>query len=215
MVAQSLLISFEGIDGSGKSTQVRSLSRHLRNQGYSVLMVAEPGTTPLGRRLRGLLKSAKIPMSPLAEGLLFSAARAQLAEEVIRPALAQGKVVISDRYSDSTLAYQGFGRGLDLVTLRWLNTFATSGLRPRLTVLMDLPMEEAIRRRGPRPQDRFEGERFIGSSETPFLLRVRQGFLALAKEEKQRWLVVDATLTRHEAHRVIREEVGSLLDKGS
>ena len=215
MAVRSLLISFEGIDGSGKSTQARGLSRYLRNQGYSVLMVAEPGITPLGRRLRGLLKSAQIPMSPLAEGLLFLAARAQLVQEVIRPALAQGKVVISDRYSDSTLAYQGFGRGLDLATLRRLNTFATSGLRPRLTVLMDLPMEEANRRRGPRPQDRFEGERVIDSSEIPFLSRVRQGFLALAEEENQRWLVVDATLPRHEARKVIREGVGSLLDESS
>jgi dTMP kinase len=152
-------------------------------------------------------------MSPLAEGLLFLAARAQLVEDFIQPALAQGKIVISDRYSDSTLAYQGFGRGLDIPTLRRFNAFATRGLRPRLTILMDLPIEDANRRREPQPRDRFEAENAIESAESPFLLRVRQGFLTLADEDNQRWLVVDATLRRHEASRVIREAVGSLLAK--
>lgn len=210
-MALGLLISFEGIDGSGKSTQALSLSRHLKRRGHQVLLIAEPGTTPLGRRLRALLKSTQIPMSPLAEGLLFLAARAQLVEDVIQPALAQGKIVISDRYGDSTLAYQGFGRGLDVPTLRRLNAFATQGLHPRLTVLMDLPIEDANRRREPQPHDRFEAENTIESAESPFLLKVRQGFLTLAEEDNQRWLVVDATLRRHEARRVIREQVGSLL----
>ena len=136
MAAGGLFISFEGGDASGKSTHARGLRRRLVALGYPVLLVTEPGSTPLGGRLRRLLKSPHVAMSPETEALLFLAARAQLVKELLRPALAQGKVVISDRYADSTLAYQGYGRGLDVPLLRRLGSFATGGIDPRLTVLM-------------------------------------------------------------------------------
>jgi dTMP kinase len=147
-------------------------------------------------------------MSSETETLLFLAARAQLVQELLQPALAQGKVVVSDRYADSTLAYQGYGRGLDVDILRRLNSFATGGLGPRLTVLLDLSVEEAGRRRGPQPQDRFEA---AGSDGAAFHSRVRQGFLDLAQEEPERWLVVDATRSRREVARAVWERVAPLL----
>ena len=211
MAARGLFISLEGGDASGKSTHARGLRRRLTALGHPVLLVAEPGSTPLGRRLRRLLKSSQVAMSPETEALLFLAARAQLVKELLQPALAQGKVVVSDRYADSTLAYQGYGRGLDVDILRGLNRFATGGLGPLLTVLLDLPVEEAGRRRGPQLQDRFEAAGADGGGGAAFHGRVRRGFLALAQEEPARWLVVDASRPRREVAQAVWERVAPLL----
>ena len=155
-VPQSLFITFEGGEAAGKSTQVRLLSSFLRDAGRRVVTVAEPGSTALGARVRRLVKFGSMPIGPRAEALLFVAARAQLVEEIIAPALAEGDVVVSDRFGDSTLAYQGYGRGLDVDELRRLNESATGGLQPDLTVLLDMPVDVSLMRRRPRDRDRFE-----------------------------------------------------------
>lgn len=181
--------------------------------GYPVTLVAEPGSTPLGLRLRRILKSSGVALAPEAEALLFVASRAQLVRERLRPALQRGEVVISDRYADSTLAYQGHGRGQELGELRRLNHFATGGLVPHLTVLLDLPVEEALRRRRPHPGDRFEIGGAQGRGARGFQRRVRRGFLALAREEPERWLVVDATRPRAEVSAAVWARVQLLLSR--
>ncbi|MCY4623765.1 MAG: dTMP kinase [Chloroflexi bacterium] len=209
---QPLLITFEGGEATGKSTQVRQLSASLRDAGHKVVTVAEPGGTELGARLRRLVKFGQMPIGPRAEALLFVAARAQLVEEVMAPALADGAVVVSDRFGDSTLAYQGYGRGLDVEELRGLNAAATGGLQPDLTVLLDLPVDLALMRRQPRGGDRFEaGLAKADAADVAFHLRVREGFLTLAAQEPERWLVVNATLPRREVARVVRERVSGML----
>jgi dTMP kinase len=184
--ASGPLITFEGGEGSGKSTQVELLARRLETAGRRILKLREPGGTPLGEELRQLLLHRRADISPQAELLLFLAARAELVRAVIRPALAEGTIVICDRFSDSTLAYQGYGRGIDLDQVRKLNDSATGGLKPNLTVLLDLPVE-AGRSRKQRDEDVFQGE------DDAFHERVRQGYLELAREEPDRWLVLDAT----------------------
>jgi dTMP kinase len=184
--ASGPLITFEGGEGSGKSTQVELLARRLEAAGRRILKLREPGGTPLGEELRQLLLHRRADISPQAELLLFLAARAELVRAVIRPALAEGTIVICDRFSDSTLAYQGYGRGIDLDQVRKLNDSATGGLKPNLTVLLDLPVE-AGRSRKQRDEDVFQGE------DDAFHERVRQGYLELAREEPDRWLVLDAT----------------------
>lgn len=211
-MTHALFITFEGGEATGKSTQVRQLSTMLRNAGRRVVSVAEPGGTELGSRLRRLVKYGRMPISPRAEALLFVAARAQLVEEVIAPALAAGDVVVSDRFGDSTLAYQGYGRGLDVDDLRGMNEAATGGLRPDLTVLLDLPVDVALMRRSPRTGDRFEaGLAKADAADVAFHLRVREGFRTLAEQEPERWLVVDATLPRRDVARLVQERVTPLL----
>ena len=200
-----LLVTFEGGDGAGKSTQARRLRNRLARAGYPVRLVAEPGGTVLGKRLRRLLKFSRQEITPQAELLLFLASRAQLTQEIILPALAQGAIVICDRYADSTAAYQGYGRGLDVERIHRLNAEATQGLRPRLTVLLDAPPEEALQRRAPEARDRMERD-----AET-FHERVREGYRELARNEPDRWLVVDAALPRAEVARRVWERVASLL----
>ena len=139
---QGLFITFEGVEGSGKTTQVELLADRLRQAGYPVITTREPGGTPISDRIRAVvLDQSRVEIHPHTEALLMCAARAQLVNELIRPSLARGHVVICDRYSDSTFAYQGFARGQDLATLRALNDFATGGLVPHLTLLLDLPAE--------------------------------------------------------------------------
>jgi len=177
------LIALEGIDGCGKSTQARILAAHL-----GAVRTFEPGATPLGSALRALvLDPGAVPLSDRAEALLLAADRAQHVAQVIEPALAAGRWVVTDRYSASTLAYQGYGRGLDRGELESLVAWATSGLRPDLTVLLDLPVAvAAARRHGGRP-DRMESE--AGD----FHQRVADGFRTLAAATADPWLVVDAS----------------------
>ena len=204
-----LLITFEGGDGAGKSTQARRLRSRLARAGHPVRLVAEPGGTALGRRLRRLLKFSRQEITPQAELLLFLASRAQLTQEVIVPALAAGAIVICDRYADSTTAYQGYGRGLDLANIHRLNASATQGLRPALTVLLDVHPEEGLQRRAPETRDRMERDA------AGFHAQVRRGYHELARKEPDRWLVVDAALPRAEVARRVWERVSSLLSERS
>lgn len=178
--------TFEGIEGSGKSTQA---ARFAALFGERALLTREPGGTDLGRGVREvLLAPRRHPVAPAAESLLFFADRAQHVSELVRPALAAGRVVICDRYVDSSLAYQGYARGLDLAALHHIAAFATGGLRPELTLLLDMPVAEGLARarsRGGAP-DRLEAE------ELAFHERVRAGYHALAAQDPGRWRIVDA-----------------------
>ena len=183
------LVALEGIDGCGKSTQTRMLVERLGfDSDLAPVATFEPGATPLGASLRGLLLSRDgAPVAPRAEALLMAADRAQHVAEVIAPAIEAGQWVVTDRYSASTLTYQGYGRGLDLMELEEIVGWATGGLRPDLTVLFDLPVSVAAARRQGDGDDRMEAEGLA------FQQRVADGFLALAARGPDPWLVVDAT----------------------
>lgn len=192
-----MFITFEGIEGSGKSTALNLLAEHLQNKGYSVLTTREPGGCSLGRRLRALLLDARNDsLRSRAELFLFLADRAQHVGEIIRPALDEGQIVLCDRYVDSTLAYQGHGRGMDTDQLAVVNDLAIGGLMPHLTLLLDLPIGTGLLRAGKRNQEdgtaitegRFESE----SQE--FHRRVRHGYLHQAAENPDRFAIIDATL---------------------
>lgn len=200
-------ITIEGPDGAGKTTQAKRLEGNLREEGLAVVLTREPGGTALGERVRELLLADAAggqPVDPLADALLFNAARRQLVEELIRPALAAGTTVICTRYADSTLAYQGFGAGVGLADLRHLQDIATGGLRPDLTILLDLPVEVGLARKGPNDQTRFE----LGF-DLAFHGRVRDGFLALAGEEPDRFAVIDARAPADE----VGAEIGRIVDR--
>jgi dTMP kinase len=177
-------ITLEGPEGSGKSTQVRLLAEALREQGKDVVLTAEPGGDLVAQEIRKIVLHSRSDIVPEAELLLYLAARAQHVRHIILPALEQGKVVVSDRYADSSFAYQGYARGINLDTLRKLNDFATGGLTPDLTILLDVPVEFGLERQQDR--NRFEAE------SVEFHKKVRDGFLELAKLEPERWVVIDA-----------------------
>ncbi|HOK54490.1 MAG TPA: dTMP kinase [Armatimonadota bacterium] len=185
MSRRGFFITLEGPEGSGKSTQVRLLADTLRNRGYDVLLTAEPGGDAVAQEIRAIVLHGKAEIVPEAELLLYLAARAQHVRHIINPALDEGKIVISDRYADSSFAYQGYGRGIDIESLRCLNDFATSGLKPDLTILLDVPVELGLKRQQDR--NRFEAE------SVEFHQRVRNGFLKLAKQEPDRWVTIDAS----------------------
>lgn len=206
----SLFITFEGGEGSGKSVQARALYRRLVRLAVPALLTREPGGTGLGERLARDLKYARtLSISPLAELLMFNASRAQLVADVIKPALAGGKVVICDRFADSTIAYQSWGRGLDTKLVKTINDIATAGLTPSLTILLDVPVEEGldrVKKRGAQ-KDRFEKEALA------FHRRVRQGYLKMASEEPQRWLVIDSRQTKAVVAGIIWERVSRMLSR--
>ena len=182
-----LFITFEGGEGCGKSTQAKRLAAELERHGHRVTLTYEPGGTPVGEELRRSIKRVRDgDITAEAELFLFAAARSQLTVTVLLPALERGDVVICDRYSDSTVAYQGYGRGLSFDVLSSVNGVATRGLRPDLTVLLDMDPARALLRKG-RDRDRFEHE------SPQFHERVRGGYLALARAEADRWLVVDSS----------------------
>ncbi len=181
-------ITFEGIDGSGKSTQLRLLAEELRTLGFELITTCEPGGTPLGRQLRAALFETEEDVSPLAELLLFAADRAQHIERLVRPALAEGKVVISDRYADATAAYQGAGRGFSREIIREVIELATGGLKPDLTIFLDIPINEASARMTSRSE---RGNRMDAETEE-FYSRVRDAYLGFARAEPDRFRVIDA-----------------------
>jgi dTMP kinase len=188
-----MFITLEGPEGSGKTSQIPELVEFLRQQGQTVNTTREPGGTPIGNQVREVLTSMRnTAMNPRTETLLFCAARAQLVEEVIRPRLARGEIVLSDRYADSTLAYQGYGHGNNLDVLRQLLQFATGGLWPDLTLLLDLPVEIGLHRK------RSGGSEWnrLDAYEVEFHRRVRQGFLEMAAADPRRWRVIDASQPR-------------------
>lgn len=204
-----MFVTFEGPEGGGKTTQIRLLAEWLTSLGCDVVTTREPGGTRIGNAIRAvLLDPENTEMRAEAEILLFSAARAQLVGQVIRPQLERGGVVVSDRFADSTFAYQGYGRGLDLGALRMITAFATGGLTPDLTICLDLPVAEGLRRkRGGAVVEWNRMER----EEREFHERVRVGYLALASEAGERWLVVDAMQPVEKGQAAIRARVQGLL----
>jgi dTMP kinase len=200
-----LFITLEGIEGSGKSTQVRFLAEMLTQAGYRVLQTREPGGTTTAEAIRHLLLTAASsePVTPQTEALLVLAARCQHVTHVIMPALRRGTVVLCDRFSDSTFAYQGFARGLDLEWLRAANEVATGGLTPDLTLLLDLPVSVGLAR---RRADRGQQNRLDHETER-FHRKVRRGFLALAAEEPGRMRIVNANRPAQEVWNRLREIV--------
>lgn len=193
-------LSLDGLDGTGKSTQCRLLVEWLRQRGSDVVSCVDPGGTPLGQELRQILLSGRHHLAPACEALLFMASRAQLVEEVIRPALALGKMVVSDRYLLANVVYQGHAGGLDVELLWHVGQLSTGGLEPDLTILLDLPLELALARRG-RPADRME------SRPLEYHQRVRQGFLTEAHHRPERIVVVDASASVEDVQARLREEV--------
>ena len=177
-------ITFEGVEGSGKTTQIRLAGEFLRDRGFPVVMTQEPGGTPLGQRIREiLLNRGDFAISGEAEVFLFAAARAQHTETLIRPALEKGQVVLCDRFSDATIAYQAYGRGLSLESVREVCRMATGGLSPRLTFLFDLPVEKGLERAFRRIAGRRESERedrFV-RERRDFHRRIREGYLSIAR----------------------------------
>jgi dTMP kinase len=204
-VDRGRFITIEGPEGAGKTTQAARLERHLEAAGITVVRTREPGGTALGERLRDLLlvrTGSGMAIDPLADALLFSAARRQLVEEVIQPALDAGTTVICTRFADSTLAYQGYGAGVPVKDLTILEAIATGGLRPDLTLLLDLPPEVGLRRKAPDDQTRFEL-----AFDLEFHRRVRNGFLALAAREPARFAIVDAGVPVDEVWETVRRAV--------
>ena len=196
-----MFITFEGIDGVGKSTQLDLLERYLSGRGHTVVRTLEPGGTDLGQEIRHLLLHRKGDVAPRSEALLYAADRAHHVATLIRPALAEGKVVLSDRYFDSSVAYQGAARELDVAEVRDISLWAVGNLIPDLTVLLDLPANEAILRRsktGTEP-DRLERE------QVEFFERARDEYLKMSTED--RFLVVDAALSPEEIHKLVLTRV--------
>ena len=206
---RGLFLSFEGGEGSGKSLQARGLAQALTERGREVVLTREPGGTAAGERIRDILLHAReIPLSPEAQVLLFSSARAQLVREVIRPALDAGKIVIADRFFDSTVVYQGHGHGVPMEAIREVTALAVGTLAPDRTFLLDVPVEVGLARSGWRAEarwDRFEADA------TDFHVRVRDAYLRLAAAEPRRFVVVPADRGEAEVASDIRREVDALL----
>jgi dTMP kinase len=206
-------ITFEGGEGTGKSTQIRALEEHLASRSVPFVSTREPGGTPLGQVIRrAVVEAGDRPIGASVELFLYLADRAQHVQDVIRPALESSKIVLCDRYTDSTMAYQGYGRGIDLNVLRELNRIAAGGLQPDLTLLFDCPVEVGLLRAsgrfaqqdgGARREDRFESEK------VEFHERVRAGFLALAQAEPERFRLIDASRSIAE----VTQDVKSLIDR--
>jgi len=208
----SLFVTFEGPDGSGKTTQAQLLYEYLQERGYTVFLTREPGGTGIGDQIREVLHSLQnTEMLPQTEILLYSASRAQLVGQIIRPHLGQGEIVLCDRYADSTLAYQGYGHGLDLQVLQVITNFATDRLKPDLTFYLDIDVEEGLRRKlaahqaGEAEWNRMDGQ------ELAFHRRVRQGYLEMAAAEPERWVLIEATQPADVAQRVIRTKAEAKL----
>lgn len=180
-------ITLEGPEGAGKTTQVKLLSKTLSSVGIDHVITRDPGGTPLGKQIRRILLNPENPVEPMAELLLYQADRAQHVAEVIMPSLLQGKMVICDRYIDSTMAYQGYGRNIDFKLIEQLNVMSTGGLRPELTILFDIESADGLARLHPGGHDRLEREAI------EFHRSVRQGYLDLAAKEPERWRILDAT----------------------
>jgi len=184
-----MFITLEGPEGSGKSTQIKRLAKRLELMDYPVITTREPGGTPIGDQIRQVLvRMENKELHPRTEILLFLAARAQLVEQLIKPALQDGRIILCDRYGDSTLAYQGYGHGLDLDKLRQMLDFATDHLKPDLTILLDLDVKMGLMRK--KAEDEWNR---LDAYEVLFHERVREGYLNLAREEPERWRIVDAS----------------------
>ncbi len=203
-----MLITFEGIEGSGKSTQIELLHDYLKGKGHEVIRTREPGGTALGEALRKVLLQKDLNVLPLSEVLVFMAVRAQHIEEVIMPALAAGKIVLCDRFTDASYAYQGYGRGVDLGIIGTFNRLVTKGVTPNLTILLDCDVTMGLdRKQINNPQsDRFEEE------EVSFHEEIRKGYLKLAEEDAKRFFVINAKTGIDAIQKTIRSRVAQLLE---
>ena len=204
-------ITFEGIDGSGKSTQLRLLANFLRSQGSEVVVTREPGGTPVGLRLRAALLDAQEQVDPLTELLVFAADRAQHVRRVLRPALDAGQIVLSDRYADATKAYQGAGRGFSPELISEIVQLATEGLVPDLTLLFDVSVSESSVRTRRRSEAKQMGDR-LDSEDAEFHNRVREAYLSLAEQEPERFRIITTSGSVEETHERVKDVVVSFLE---
>jgi len=205
-VPTGLLVTFEGIEGSGKSTQVELTRAYVEEQGYPCLVTKEPGGSPLGKEIRGFLLDRKdLRIDPLAELFLIETDRAQHVLEVLRPALDHGRIILCDRYTDATIAYQGYARGLDIAVIAQMNHWATGGLTPQCTIVLDCPVEVGMARA--KGEDRFERE------DRRFHQQVREGYLRIAQEEPRRVKVVSGEGEQSVIQGKIRKIIRPLLDR--
>ena len=205
-----MFITLEGPEGSGKTSQIPALAGFLRDTGYDVVVTREPGGTAVGDQIREVLMNLKnVAIVPRTEILLFLAARAQHVEAIIRPALEAGKIVLCDRFGDSTLAYQGYGHETNLDTLRMLLDFSTGGLKPDMTLLLDVPVKAGLARK--RDND-TEWNR-LDAYEEAFHQRVRFGYFALAEAEPERWHIIDATKEKEDVQQRMREAILARLQR--
>jgi dTMP kinase len=205
-------ITFEGIDGSGKSTQVRLLADDLRFRGFNVLTTQQPGGTPLGRRLREAFLDTEENIAPMAELLLFAADRAQHVEFLIKPALAEGRIVISDRYADATVAYQGAGRGFSQTVIKQVVQLATGGLKPDLTLFFDIPVGVSLQRTHKR-NEMGELKNRLDKENSEFYERVRNAYHEIIAKEPKRFRVIDASASVEEVHAKSLEILTGFLKK--
>ena len=200
---KGLFITFEGGDGCGKTTQIELLNEYLKNKGYDTLLTREPGAKGLGVKIREILLNYDGDVSPNCESFLFLADRAQHIDCIIKPALKEGKIILCDRHTDSTVAYQGYGRGLDIERINMLNNIATSGLKPDLTIVLDVDVETSMQRVG-KEKDRME------AAGIEFFKRVRNGFLEIAKKEPARVKVINSSDTIENIHKQVVDLVEKL-----
>lgn len=203
-----MFITFEGIDGSGKSTQISFLKQWLEEKGHELLVLREPGGNIVSEKIRTLLLDSKEEIDPRSELLLFTAARAQLVSKVIRPALNQGRIVICDRYIDSSVAYQGYGRGLPVADIEKINAFATDRLIPDITFIFDLPVEDAALRAGFRSSDSQSKPDRMERSGEEFFRKTKEGYLRIAENSERNIYVIQA----NEEVESIRQQVCSIVD---
>ena len=203
MTKKGLFITFEGADGCGKTTQLNSLKEYLEKNGYDVLVTREPGGKGLGEKFREILLNYDGVVSERCESFLFLADRAQNIDTIVKPAIDAGKIVLCDRHIDSSVAYQGYGRGLDIEKIKQLNTLATGGLLPDLTLVFDIDIETSMKRVG-KEKDRME------SAGNEFFNRVRNGYLELAKQEPKRIKVVNSTASIEEIHEQVVKIIKNL-----
>jgi dTMP kinase len=208
---QGKFITFEGIDGSGKSTQLRTLADELRRRGVEVVTTCEPGGTPLGRLLRQAFLESSETVAPMAELLSFAADRAQHVESLIRPALAAGQIVISDRYADATCAYQGAGRGFSVEDVKMVIALATRGLVPDLTLFFDITVDEAIGRMSDRDEAHTKKNR-MDEETAEFYSRVRDAYLGIAAREPDRFHVIDGSNSAENIHKQVLNEVLKVIE---
>lgn len=200
---KGIFITFEGGEGAGKSTQAKLLEKHLKNSGKKVLLLREPGTTAIGEKLRKIISKNTEELDPLTELFLFSAARKELINKFINPALTKNTIVICDRYIDSTIAYQHYGRNINLKTIQSIIALTTVNLMPDLTILLDINYKEMLKRK-PNNLDYFERE------DEEFHKKIQNGYNKLAKQEPKRWKKINATLQEKEIFQIIIKTVNQL-----
>lgn len=203
-MSKGFFITFEGADGCGKTTQINLLDKYLRDKGYKTLLTREPGAKGLGVKLREILLNYDGEVSPTCESFLFLADRAQHVDCIIKPATEQGIIVLCDRHTDSTVAYQGYGRGLDIEQIKKLNNIAVGDIKPDLTIIFDVDIETSLARVG-KEKDRME------SSGIDFFKRVRNGFLEIAKQEPERVKVINSAQSIEKIHEQVTELIGNVI----